>query len=92
MGVSERKEFVSWYDAQKVKVFDNRRALEQYCHDEVTVLRQACQLFRRDFMEVEHVDIFVVLHHCVGMEQSVAQAVPEVRDRRFYFHWRRVQL
>ena len=29
MGESERKEFVSWYDVQKRKVFDNRRVLEQ---------------------------------------------------------------
>jgi len=59
MGESEREEYTSWYDAQKHKVFDNRRVLEQYCQDEVTVLRQACQLFRRDFMDVENVDIFL---------------------------------
>ena len=46
MGESEKEEFTSWYDAQKNKVFDNRRVLEQYCQDDVTVLRQACQLFR----------------------------------------------
>ena len=33
--------------------------LEQYCQDDVTVLRQACQLFRRDFMDVGNVDIFL---------------------------------
>jgi hypothetical protein len=43
---------MAWYDEQKDKVFDNRRVLEQYCQDDVTVLRQACQLFRRDFMEI----------------------------------------
>ena len=43
---------------QKHKAFDNRRVLEQYCQDDVTVLRQACQLFRRDFMDVGNVDIF----------------------------------
>jgi len=35
------------------------RVLEQYCQDDVTVLRQACQLFRRDFMDVGNVDIFL---------------------------------
>jgi len=58
-GESERREFVSWYDAQKHKVFDNRRVLEQYCQDDVTALRQACQIFRRDFMDVANVDIFL---------------------------------
>jgi len=67
MGESERKEFVSWYDAQKHQVFDNKCVLEQYCQDDDTVLRQACQLFRRDFMDVGNVDIFLVFHHRVGM-------------------------
>ena len=40
-------------------VFDNRRVLEQYCQDDVTVLRLACQLFRRDFMDVGNMDIFL---------------------------------
>ena len=59
IGESEREEFTSWYDAQKHKVFDNRRVLEQYCQDDVTVLRQAYQLFRRDCMDVGNVDIFL---------------------------------
>ena len=50
---------MSWYNAQRDKVFDNRRVLEQYCQDDVNVLRQACLLFRRDFMDVGHVDIFL---------------------------------
>jgi len=51
MGEGERKDLMSWYNEQKA-VFDNRRVLEQYCQDDVTVLRQACQIFRRDFMEI----------------------------------------
>ena len=27
----ERWEFMAWYNEQRVKVFDNRRVLEQYC-------------------------------------------------------------
>ena len=90
MGESEREEYTSWYDAQKHKVFDNRRVLEQYCQDEVTVLRQACQLFRRDFMDVGNVDIF--LHHRVGMYEGFAQVVPEARDLRYDSQRRRVHL
>ena len=70
---SERYEFASWYDAQKHKVFDNRRVLEEYCQDDVTVLRQACQLFRRDFMDV---DIF--LESC-----TIASACMKVLRKRF---------
>ena len=59
MSESERKEFISWYDTQKDKFFDNREVLEQYCQDYVTVLRQACQIFRRDFIEIGNVDVFL---------------------------------
>jgi hypothetical protein len=52
MSAGERKDFLAWYDEQKSKVFDNRHVLEQYCHDDVTVLRQACQIFRREFIEI----------------------------------------
>ena len=76
MSESERKEFTAWYDAQKGKVFDNRRVLEDYCHDFVTVLRQACQIFRRDFKEVGHVDIF--LESC-----TIASACNKVLRKRF---------
>ena len=40
-------------------VFDNRRVFVQYCQDDVTVLRQACQIFRRDFIEIGNVDVFL---------------------------------
>ena len=59
MNESERKEFMAWYDSQKDKVFKNKRVLKQYCQDDVTDLRQACQIFRRDFMEVGNVDVFL---------------------------------
>jgi len=55
---SERKEFLACYDTQKDKVFDNRHVFEQYCQDDVTVLRQACQIFRSDFIEIGNVDVF----------------------------------
>ena len=46
----ERREFLAWYESQKSEpIFDNRRALETYCQDDVTVLREACRVFRREF-------------------------------------------
>jgi len=76
MSESERKEFMSWYDAQKDKVFDNRRVLEQYCQDDVTILRQAYQIFRIDFMEVGNVDVF--LESC-----TIASTCNKVLRKRF---------
>jgi hypothetical protein len=37
--VSERTEFLAWYEEQKSVVFNNRQTLESYCQDDVTVLR-----------------------------------------------------
>ena len=47
-----------WYESQKNNVFDNRRILEKYCQDDITVLRQACQIFRRDFIEIGNIEVF----------------------------------
>ena len=47
---------MAWYNEQKVKVFDNRHVLEQYCQDDVTVLRQACRVFRREFLEIGNIE------------------------------------
>jgi hypothetical protein len=59
MSAGERKDFMSWYDEQKDKFFDCRSVLEQYFQDDVTVLRQACQIFRRDFMEIGNIEVFL---------------------------------
>ena len=59
MSEGDRKDFLSWYNEQKDIVFDNRRVLEQYCQDDVTVLRQAYQIFRRDFMEIGNIEVFL---------------------------------
>ena len=76
MNESERKEFMARYDAQKDKVFDNRHVLQQYCQDDVTVLRQACQIFRKDFIEVGNVGVF--LESC-----TKASACNKVFRKRF---------
>jgi hypothetical protein len=59
MSEGERKDFLSRYNEEKDKVFDCRRVLEEYCQDDVTVLRQACRTFRRDFMEIGNIDAFL---------------------------------
>jgi hypothetical protein len=78
MSHSERKDFMAWYDEQKDRVFDDRLVLEQYCQDDVTVLRQACQLFRRDVAEISNVDI--CQESLTSVQQSVAQTVPQAAD------------
>jgi hypothetical protein len=50
MSDAERNEFLEWYETQKTEIFNNRRVLEEYCQADVTVLRQACQVFRREFI------------------------------------------
>ena len=55
--VSQRREFMSWYD-QKNKVFDNKLVLETYSQDDSTFFRQACQLFRQEFIEFGNIEIF----------------------------------
>jgi hypothetical protein len=60
MSVSERREFMAWYVEQKDKLFDSRRVLEKYCQDDVTVLRQACQRFCRDFNDIGNIEVFLV--------------------------------
>jgi hypothetical protein len=59
MNGSERREFMAWYDEKEDEVFDNRRVLEEYCQDDVTVLRQACQIFLRDYIEIGNIEIFL---------------------------------
>jgi hypothetical protein len=59
MSEGERMDFFSWYAEQKHKVFDCRHVLEQYCQDNVTVLRLACRIFRRDFIEIGNIDVFL---------------------------------
>ena len=59
MSASERQEFTAWYDKEKDRVFDNRRALEIYGQDVVTVLSEACTIFRRYFIEIGNIEVFL---------------------------------
>jgi len=58
-GEGERRGFMAWYDEHKDKVFDNRRVLKQYYQDDVSVLRQAFQIFRCDFIEIGNMEDFL---------------------------------
>jgi hypothetical protein len=53
------REFLEWYEGQTSEVFDNRSVLESYFQDEVTVWRQACQLFRREFIQTGNIEVFL---------------------------------
>jgi len=61
MSESECKNFLVWYEIQKKKgaLFDNRCVLETYCQDDVTVLRQACRVFRRVFIHIGIIEVFL---------------------------------
>jgi len=56
---AESRGFLAWYEGQKNGVFDNRRVLESYCEYDVTFLRQACRVFRREFILIRNIEFLV---------------------------------
>ena len=44
---------------KRKRVFDNRRVREEYCQNDVTVLREACTIFRREFIEIGNIEVFL---------------------------------
>ena len=40
-------------------VFDNKRVLEAYCQDDVSVLREACRVFWREFIQIGNFEVFL---------------------------------
>ena len=50
MRVVERVAFLVWYGSGRSVLFDKRNVVGTYCKDDVTLLRQACQVFRREFL------------------------------------------
>jgi hypothetical protein len=65
------------YPEQKDKVFDNGCVLEQYSQDDVTVLRQACQIFRQDFTEIDYIKFFLEA-------VTIASACNKVLRKKFF--------
>ena len=59
IGEDERREFLVWYKSQKSEIFDNRSVLQKYTQDDVTVLRQACRVFGRHFVQIRKTDVFI---------------------------------
>ena len=76
MSAKERAEFFVFYEGQSSAVFGNRRFLEAYGQDDVTLLRQACTVFRREFMEIGNVDVFTD-------SVTIASACNKVLRKRF---------
>jgi hypothetical protein len=54
MSDAEWKDFLGL----KAEIFDNKRVLEQFCQADVTVLRQACQVFRRELKQIGNINFF----------------------------------
>ncbi|CAN2389583.1 hypothetical protein PRIEUP_LOCUS5996 [Pristimantis euphronides] len=52
MTVSERKEFMTWYDAEKNSIFDLEKELKLYCKQDVGVLRHCCIPYHERIMEM----------------------------------------
>jgi len=76
MREDESKEFLVWYESQRSETFDKRHVLESYCQVDVTVLGQACRVFRRVSLQIGHIDVFVEAI-------TVASACNKVLRKRF---------
>ena len=50
--------------------------LKKYCHDDVVVLRQACRVFRREFMQIGNIEVFLE-------SIMIASACNEILRKRF---------
>ena len=72
----ERNESLAWYESQKESIYDNRQVLESYCQDDVTVLRQVFRVFRREFMHVGYIEVFLE-------SVTIASACNKVLRKRF---------
>ena len=59
MSASEREDFLAWYEGQRDQLFDNRRVLASFSQDDVSVLREACRILRREFLQINNIDVFL---------------------------------
>ena len=59
MSDDERTELLEWLESQKSVILDNKREQESCCQDYVSVLRKACQVFRREFLRVTNIEVFL---------------------------------
>ena len=56
MSEEERREFLVLYESKKSVSFDKRHVLETHSHSDITVLKQVCRVFRRQFMHIGNID------------------------------------
>jgi len=56
MSKEERRVFLVWYESQKSVLSGNRHVLVTYSHSDVTVLKQACLVFRLEVMRIGNMD------------------------------------
>ena len=59
MSDSGRNEFRAWYECQNDEVFDNRRVLEAYSQDDLSLFWEACRMLRREFIQIGNIDVFL---------------------------------
>ena len=55
----EREKFLALYETRKSRLYHNRKFHVTYCHDDVTVQRQACGVFRREFLQIGNIEVFL---------------------------------
>jgi len=67
---------MTWYYDQENKDFHIRLVLENYYQGNVTVFRQACQIFRREFIEIGNKEDFLEYF-------TIASACNDVLRKRF---------
>ena len=87
MSVGERKEFLEWYESQQSVLFDNKPVLETYSQDEVTVLRQACQVFRREFLQAGNIDVFQESVTIASACKKITSKFSETGHHRIDSYW-----
>jgi len=78
MSEEERQEFHARYDDswKRKEHFHNRRVLEKYCQDDVAFLRQACRVFRREFLHIGNIEI-------IPDSITIASASNKILRKRF---------
>jgi hypothetical protein len=58
MSVVERDQFLAWHRKCQGEIFHNKEKLLAYCMVDVKILRQACCIFRKLFLDLVKMDPF----------------------------------
>jgi hypothetical protein len=76
IGVGEREEFLAWYETRKSLPKNNKQVLEAYCQVDLTVLLQACCVFRCEFLQIGNIEVFLE-------SLTIASACNRMLQRKF---------